>query len=305
MLAYLLNLATLICINAVLAVTLNFILGYAGIFSLAHAIFFGIGAYTAAYLGLQFGSSLLVVLPVAMAVAGLLSLVLALPALRVRGEYFVAASLGLQVLGVTVFAEWKSVTGGVGGLSAIPPAVIFGHEIVGPFETLALAVSCLLIIIVVTTELLTSSFGRNLRAIRDSESAAYASGKNVAAIKTLAVVVSSALAAVGGVIYAFYMSFVNVESFTLDTSVLLMAMIIIGGTGTVLGPIVGSVLLMVLPSLFSYMSFLPQTEIGSIQQIVYGLAMVLLMMYRPGGIAGVAKGGGGNDAIPDSDDVGW
>jgi branched-chain amino acid transport system permease protein len=291
MLAYLLNLATLICINAILAVTLNFILGYAGIFSLAHAIFFGIGAYTAAYLGLQFGSSLLVVLPVAMAVSGLLSLVLALPALRVRGEYFVAASLGLQVLGVTVFAEWKSVTGGVGGLSAIPPALIFGYEIVGPFETLALAVSCLLIIIAVTTGLLTSSFGRNLRAIRDSESAAYASGKNVAAIKTLAVVVSSALAAVGGVLYAFYMSFVNVESFTLDTSVLLMAMIIIGGTGTVLGPIVGAVLLMVLPSLFSYMSFLPQTEIGSIQQIVYGLAMVLLMIYRPGGIAGVAKGG--------------
>lgn len=291
MLAYLLNLATLTCINAILAVTLNFILGYAGIFSLAHAIFFGIGAYTAAYLGLQFGASLFVVLPAAMVVAGLLSLVLALPALRVRGEYFVAASLGLQVLGVTVFAEWKTLTGGVSGLSAIPPATLFGHEIVGPFETLALAASCLLIIITVTTALLKSSFGRNLRAIRDSESAAYASGKNVAAIKTLSVVVSSAFAAVGGVLYAFYLSFINVESFTLDTSVLLMAMIIIGGTGTVLGPIVGAVLLMVLPSLFSYMSFLPQTEIGSIQQIVYGLAMVLLMIYRPGGIAGVAKEG--------------
>ncbi|VTU26227.1 leucine/isoleucine/valine transporter permease subunit [Variovorax sp. PBL-H6] len=291
MLAYLLNLATLICINAILAVTLNFILGYAGIFSLAHAIFFGIGAYTAAYLGLQFGASLFIVLPVAMAVAGLLSLVLALPALRVRGEYFVAASLGLQVLGVTVFAEWKSVTGGVSGLSAIPPAQVFGYEIVGPFETLGLAFACLVLVVAFTTALLRSSFGRNLRALRDSESAAHASGKNVAAIKTLSVVVSSALAAVGGVTYAFYLSFVNVESFTLDTSVLLMAMIIIGGTGTVLGPIVGAVLLMVLPSLFSYMSFLPQTEIGSIQQIVYGLVMVLLMIYRPGGIAGARKEG--------------
>jgi branched-chain amino acid transport system permease protein len=290
MLAYLLNLATLICFNAILALTLNFILGYAGIFSLAHAIFFGIGAYTAAYLGLQFGASLLLVLPAAMAVASLLSLVLALPALRVRGEYFVAASLGLQMLGVTVFAEWKSVTGGVSGLSSIPPAILFGHQIVGPIESLVLAVVCLLAVIAVTTALLKSSFGRNLRAIRDSESAAYASGKNVAAIKTLAVVVSSALAAVAGVLYAFYLSFINVESFTLDTSVLLMAMIIIGGTGTVLGPIVGSVVLMVLPSLFSYMSFLPQTEIGSIQQIVYGVAMVLLMIYRPGGIAGAKQG---------------
>lgn len=289
MLAYLLNLATLICINAILAVTLNFILGYAGIFSLAHAIFFGIGAYVAAYMGLTYGASLLLVLPVAMGVAGLLSLALALPALRVRGEYFVAASLGLQMLGVTVFAEWKSVTGGNSGLSAIPPARLFQKELDGPFETLALALVCLAVIIAVTSVLLRTSFGRNLRAIRDSESAAYACGKNVAAIKTLSVVVSSALAAVAGVLYAFYLSFINVESFTLDTSVQLMAMIIIGGVGTVLGPIVGAVLLMVLPSLFSYMPFLPQTEVGSIQQIVYGLAMVLLMIYRPGGIVGSSK----------------
>jgi len=291
MLAYLLNLATLICINAILAVTLNFILGYAGIFSLAHAIFFGIGAYVAAYLGLTYGASLLLVLPVAMAVAGLLSLVLALPALRVRGEYFVAASLGLQMLGMTVFAEWKSVTGGNSGLSAIPPARLFQHDLDGPYETLLLALGCLLAIIAVTSVLLKGSFGRNLRAIRDSESAAYACGKNVAAIKTLSVVVSSALAAVAGVLYAFYLSFINVESFTLDTSVQVMAMIIIGGVGTVLGPIVGALLLMVLPSLFSYMPFLPQNEVGSIQQIVYGLAMVLLMIYRPGGIAGVGRQG--------------
>lgn len=291
MLAYLLNLATLICVNAILAVTLNFILGYAGIFSLAHAIFFGIGAYVAAYMGLEYGAPLLVVLPVAAMVAGLLSLTLALPALRVRGEYFVAASLGLQMLGVTVFAEWKSVTGGNSGLSAIPPARVLAYNIDGPYETLALAAVSLLGIIAVTTALLKSSFGRNLRAIRDSESAAYACGKNVAVIKTLCVVVSSALAAVAGVLYAFYLSFINVESFTLDASVLMMAMIIIGGTGTVLGPIVGAVLLMVLPSLFSYMPFLPQTEVGSIQQIVYGLAMVLLMIYRPGGIAGIAKQG--------------
>ncbi|WPB55449.1 branched-chain amino acid ABC transporter permease [Xylophilus sp. GOD-11R] len=291
MLAYLLNLATLICINAILAVTLNFILGYAGIFSLAHAIFFGIGAYVAAYMGLTWGSSLLAVLPVAMAVAGALSLVLALPALRVRGEYFVAASLGLQMLGLTVFAEWKSVTGGNSGLSAIPPARLFQQELDGPYEALGLAAGCLLAIVAVTSVLLKTSFGRNLRAVRDSESAACACGKNVAAIKTLSVVVSSALAAVAGVLYAFYLSFINVESFTLDTSVQLMAMIIIGGVGTVLGPIVGAVLLMVLPSLFSYLPFLPQTEVGSIQQIVYGLAMVLLMIYRPGGIAGVARQG--------------
>lgn len=291
MLAYALNLATLVCINAVLAITLNFIMGYAGVFSIAHAIFFGIGAYTAAYLALNFGASLILVLPAAMAIAGLLSLVLALPALRVRGEYFVAASLGLQVLGVTVFAEWKSVTGGLGGMIGIPPAQVFGHAVTDPVEFFLLAASCLALVILVTTVLLRTSFGRNLKAIRDSESAAQAFGKNVAIIKTLAVVISSGLAAVAGVLYAYYLGFINVESFMLDTSVLLMAMVIIGGTGTLLGPIVGALLLMLLPSLFSYMSFLPQTEIGSIQQIAYGLAMVLLMILRPGGIVGARRGG--------------
>lgn len=125
MLAYILNLVTLISINAVLAITLNFIMGYAGIFSIAHAIFFGVGAYTAAYMALHFSASFFLAVPVAMVVAGVLSLILALPALRVRGEYFVAASLGLQVLGVTIFAEWKSFTGGLGGIIGIPPVDIF------------------------------------------------------------------------------------------------------------------------------------------------------------------------------------
>jgi len=291
MLAYLLNLATLICINAVLAITLNFIMGYAGIFSLAHAAFFGVGAYTAAYVAMHASASLFLAIPAAMLVTGLLSLVLALPALRVRGEYFVAASLGLQVLAVTVFSEWKSVTGGLGGTIGIPPADLFGHAVSDPVEFLLLALACLVPVILVTTVLLRSSFGRSLKAIRDSESAAHASGKNVAAIKTLSVVFSSSLAGIAGALYAFYMGFINVESFMLDTSVLLMAMVIIGGTGTLLGPLVGTVLLMALPGLFSYMSFLPQTEIGSIQQIAYGLAMVLLMIYRPGGIVGARSKG--------------
>jgi branched-chain amino acid transport system permease protein len=286
MTAYILNLVTLISINAVLAITLNFIMGYAGIFSMAHAIFFGVGAYTAAYFALNFSASLFLAVPAAMVVAAVLSLVLALPALRVRGEYFVAASLGLQVLGVTIFAEWKSFTGGLGGIIGIPPVELFGFAVVDPAYFVLLSVSCLVVVLLITNVLLRSSFGRNLKAIRDSESASHAFGKNVAIIKTLSVMISSALAAIAGALYAFYLGFINVESFTLDTSVLLMAMVIIGGTGTLLGPVVGTLLLMLLPSLFSYMWFLPSSEIGAIQQIAYGAAMVLLMIFRPGGIVG-------------------
>lgn len=287
--AYLLNLVILISIYSILGVTLNFIMGYAGIYSLAHAVFFGVGAYAGTFMAMHVNASIFVTLPVAMAAGAVLSLILALPALRVRGEYFVAASLGLQVLAVTIFSEWKSVTGGIGGLIGIPPLDIVGYEVFKPSQFIFVTVGALIIILFVINRLVHSSFGRSLRAIRDSESAAAAFGKNVPLIKTISVVISSALTAVAGVLYASYLSFINVESFKLDTSVLIMAMVIIGGTGTQAGPIVGAALLLVLPSLISYLDFLPQTEIGSIQQIIYGLGMALLMIYRPGGIVGRKK----------------
>jgi branched-chain amino acid transport system permease protein len=221
-----------------------------------------------------------------MSLAAVISLALALPALRVRGEYFVAASLGLQMLAVTVFSEWKVVTGGIGGITNIPPARFPGFEISTPEQYLVLCIVCLLLVMLAVATLVRSSFGRSLKAIRDDETAASAFGKNVAVIKTLAVAVSSALAAVAGSLYAFYLSFINVESFTLDTSVYLMAMVIIGGTATLVGPVVGTFLILLLPAALSYLPGLPQTEIGSIQQIVYGLAMVLLMIFRPGGLWG-------------------
>jgi branched-chain amino acid transport system permease protein len=138
----------------------------------------------------------------------------------------------------------------------------------------------------ITALLVRGSFGRSLMTIRDSESAAQTYGKHVNAIKTLSVAVSSGLAGIGGCLYAFYMSFINVESFTLEMSILLMAMVIIGGTGTLFGPIVGAALLMSLPAALTYLPFLPPAELGTIQQIIYGLAMMLLMMFRPGGLVG-------------------
>lgn len=284
--AYLFNLGILIAVYSILAVTLNFIIGYAGIYSLAHAVFFGLGAYTGGYVSLNYTASIFVTVPLAMLVAAAVSLVLALPALRVRGEYFVAASLGLQVLAVTIFSEWKGFTGGIGGLIGIPPVDIAGFEVFRPRDFLILMLVVLAVVIVVIRLLVRSRFGRSLTAIRDSESAAAAFGKNVALIKTLSVTISAGLAAVAGALYGAYLAFINVESFTLDTSVLVMAMVIIGGAGTQAGPIVGAALLLLLPSGLSYLSFLPQTEIGSIQQILYGLGMALLMIFRPGGIVG-------------------
>jgi branched-chain amino acid transport system permease protein len=289
MFTYIVSLAILIGINAILAVTLNFILGYAGIFSLAHAIFFGVGAYTAAIAAMKFGADFAVATAAGMVISGVISLALALPALRVRGEYFVAASLGLQMLAVTVFSEWKSVTGGIGGLIGIPPPRLFGFDVSDPVLFLGLTIACLAVILIIIRALVRSSFGRSLKAIRDDETAASALGKNVALLKTLAVVVSSSFAAVAGSLFTFYLSFINVESFVLEVSVQIIAMVIIGGTATLLGPVIGAVIVLLLPALLTYLPYLPPTEIGSIQQMIYGLAMVLLMIFRPSGLWGYGQ----------------
>lgn len=283
---YLANLGVLICVYSILAITLNFVMGYAGIFSLAHAVFFGVGAYTGGFIALNYTSSILVTLPAAMLTSAVLSLLLAIPTLRVRGEYFVAASLGLQILAVTLFSEWKWFTGGIGGLVGIPPISVFGTEVFRPVAFFFVTLVALIVTIAIFYLLVRSNFGRSLRAIRDSESAAAAFGKNVPVIKTVSLAISAALAGMVGALYASYLAFINVESFMLDTSVLIMAMVIIGGTGTQLGPIVGAIVLLSLPSAISYMSFLPQSEIGAIQQIIYGAGMTLLMLFRPGGIVG-------------------
>ncbi len=282
MIAYFSNLATLVAIFGILAVTLNFMVGFAGIFSVAHAVFFGLGAYAGAQIALTVTPNPFLACAVAAGIAGVLSLCLALPALRVRGEYFVAASLGLQMVALTLFSEVKSLTGGIGGLTNIPRPQVFDVEV----GVLPLALLALGVLLWAIHAMANGSFGRTLKAIRDAESAAEALGKPVAVAKALAVAFACAGAGVAGALFALHMSFVNVESFTLDQSVLVMAMVIVGGTGTLFGPLVGAVLLLSLPSALSFLTFIPPTEVGSVQQIIYGLAMTLLMVFRPAGLLG-------------------
>ena len=289
MLGYILNLLILVSISGILAGSLNFIIGYAGIYSMAHAAFFGIAAYAGALIALHVSTSLLVAIPVAMLLCALLSLVISLPSLRVRGEYFVVASLGLQMIAYTVFSEWKTVTGGLGGITGVPVATLFGYPLRSLESFLAVSLVCLAFVTLVIYLLARTSFGRSLKAIRDNEVAAATFGKNPVIIKTIAVAISSALCGIAGVLYAFHVSFVNPETFTVDQSVLIMAMIIIGGTGTVFGPILGALIIHLLPAGLTYLTFLPARELASLQQIIYGAAMVLLMVYRPSGLIGRAN----------------
>lgn len=290
MTAYLLNLATLATIFGILAASLNLLIGYAGIFSVAHAVFFGLGAYAGAQVAMLVVPDVLLACLAGGALAALLSLGLAVPALRVRGEYFVAASLGLQMMAVTVFSEAHAFTGGHGGLVGIPLPSLLGFDVSAQGTFLTLCLVILGLILLAIRLLMRGSFGRALMAIRDSESAAEAFGKDVRQLKTLVVVLGCTLAGVGGALFSFYMMFVNVESFTLEQSILIMAMVIIGGTATLAGPLVGVLLLLLLPAALSFLPFIPPTQIGAVQQLIYGLAMALLMIFRPAGIAGQSAG---------------
>ncbi|WP_011578918.1 MULTISPECIES: branched-chain amino acid ABC transporter permease [Chelativorans] len=291
MVNYFANLVTVTGISMILAISLNLLIGYAGIFSMAHAAFYGVGAYVAALLALHYTAELTLAVPLAMVTCAAASLLISLPALRVRGEYFVAASLGLQVIAFTVFEQWHSVTGGLSGLIGIPVAELFGYSLASPLAFMGVTIALVALVALAVICLLRTAFGRDLRAIRDDETAAAAAGKNVAVIKSIAVAISSALCAVAGVLYAFNIAFVNPESFTLNLSVLVMAMVIIGGAGTITGPIIGAALIQCLPAALSWLPLPPQ-NIGYLQQILYGLAMVLLMIYRPAGLMGKARSKG-------------
>ncbi len=286
MINYLSSILTLITIFGIAASSLNVLVGYAGIFSVAHAIFFGVGAYTGAQFALHIVPDVLLASLLAALVSGLFSLLLAIPALRVRGEYFVAAALGLQMVGVTVFSEAHAVTGGHGGLVGIPGATLFGYDVSAPGPFLAVSLVMLVIVLLLIRTLMRSSFGRALMSIRDNESAAESFGKNVPKLKTLAMFVGCAFAGVAGTLFAFNLMFVNVESFSFDQSILMLAMVVIGGVGTLSGPLIGAVILLSLPALLSFLPFIAPTEIGTVQQFIYGALMTLLMIFRPSGIAG-------------------
>lgn len=286
MINYLFSILTLVTIYGIAASSLNVLVGYAGIFSVAHAIFFGIGAYTGAQFSLLVSSDVLLACLVAAITAGAFSLLLAIPALRVRGEYFVAAALGLQMVGTTVFSEAHALTGGHGGLVGIPPATLFGMDVSSPGAFLLVCAVMLAAILFLVRRLMRLSFGRALMSIRDNETAAESFGKNVRKLKTLAMFVGCAFAGVAGTLFAFNLMFVNVESFTFEQSILMLAMVVIGGVGTLSGPLIGAVVLLSLPALLSFIPFIPPTEIGTVQQFIYGALMTLLMIFRPSGIAG-------------------
>ena len=280
---YAIHLLTTLNLFILLALSLDLLVGFAGLMSLAHAAFFGIGAYSSAILAKQ-GFPILAAQACGMALAGLLSAIIAVPSIRVKGIYLLIITIAVQVLFTVAAQNWTSLTGGDAGLPGMPPYALFGLELRGvPFMLfcMASAAACYFL----CRALARSAFGRLLQALRDDEVGCAALGKNVAAAKILVFAFSGAIAAFAGSLYAHYFSYVDPKSFDLGVSILVLLMVMAGGAGTLIGPVVGVAVLALLPELLKFLP-LPPGVAAAARQLLYGLLLILVVYFRPQGLLG-------------------
>ena len=282
---YLLHILILIGIYIILSESLNLIAGYTGLLSIAHAAFYGVGAYVAALMALNLHTPFYVNIICAVIAAGAFGALVGIPSLRIRDDYFVIATFAFQVITFSVLNNWVSFTGGPMGLPGIPQPVIFGVRISSHVGFLLLTVLFCAMILWFSRRIVQSPFGRVLKAIREDEVFAHAMGKNVAAYKVLVFVIGAGMAAVAGSMYAYYISFIDPTSFTVTESIFIISIVIIGGAGSLWGPVVGAAVLVTLPEILRFVG-MPSSVAANVRQILYGGLLVAFMMWRPQGFMG-------------------
>jgi branched-chain amino acid transport system permease protein len=290
--AFYLDLVTQVFLAAIGSLSLMLLTGFAGQVSLGHAGLLAAGAFTAGILSKELGAPIFVTLPCAATVGALLGIVFGLPSLRLRGLYLAVSTLALHFVVVYLGGEYETRRGFSTGITIDAP-VIAGLRLYGGkvwyFILLAFAAISLLI----CANLLRSRSGRAWRAIRAHETVAAALGINVAAYKLLAFVISSAMAAVAGALFAYYRGFVSVEAFSLFLSIQYVAMIIIGGMGSLLGALLGAAFVTLFPYLIeAVMQRLPNAQayadiLFALNYAAFGVVMIGFLIFEPQGLSGI------------------
>ena len=272
----------------ILAVSLNLVLGYAGLFSVGHGAFYGIGAYTAAILVTKLGFPFWGEVLAAACIAGFFGLVIGFPTLRLRGDYLALATFGFAVIIYSIFNNWYGLTRGPLGIRGIPRVVLFGI----PFTSLWSYTILVGIFVFITTvcirQFTRSAFGKVLEAIREDDIAALAIGKNIAKFKVLAFVIAAFFAGIAGVLYAHHVRFIDPSSFVVQESFLVFSMVIFGGMGSIRGSIVGAAILVMLPEALRYLG-LPSAIAANMRQMIYGALIIFVINWRPEGLLGKKK----------------
>ncbi len=282
---YILHIIILIGIYTILSLSLNMLVGYTGILSMAHAAFYGIGAYVAALMALRLNSPFLLNVFFAVIAASSLGLLVGFPSLKLKDDYFVIATFAFQIITFSVLNNLVDFTGGPLGLPGVPQPKIFGYEITTHWEFLLFTFFFVLVTFFICRRIINAPFGRVLKAIREDEIFAKAAGKNVASFKVQVFMVSAGLASLSGVIYATYITYIDPTSFTIMESIFIISIVIIGGAGSLWGPVIGSIVLVALPELLRFIG-LPNSIAANIRQILYGSLLVIFMLWRPKGFVG-------------------
>jgi branched-chain amino acid transport system permease protein len=283
---YLLHILVMINIYIILTLGLNLLVGYSNLLSISHAAFYGIGAYLSVFALMVLKLSLIPTIIVAVAGTAVLAFFIGKVSIRLKGDYFVLVTLGFQMIVYAILYNWVSVTRGPYGVSGIPQPKLFGFiEITGVIGFLIL--SCLLVIVIgiIYFRIVHSPFGRILKGIRDDEIGVLALGRDVAAFKTRAFVVGSSMAAVSGFLFSVTMRYIDPPSFSLDESIFIVSAVLIGGAGTIKGSVAGAVFVVVLPEMLRFLG-MPDSIAANMRQIIYGILLVILMMFRTKGLWG-------------------
>jgi branched-chain amino acid transport system permease protein len=278
---YYLQILTQAAIWAILACGLNVVLGFAGQLSLAHAGFFGIGAYTVALLATERGISFWVGLPVAIAATAACGFLVGSICLRSKGHYFAIFTLAVGLIIHLVIQKWESLTHGHIGVIGIP-----GPDAIGPLRFDSSLARCYLVLaflaatLVVTSRLLHSPVGRTLLAVRDNETLAASVGIDVMAAKRLAFTVSAAIGGLAGGLFAGFIGFLGPEAASVEVTFNSLLYLVVGGLGSLPGPVVGTALVYGLSQVLQVLQ--------AYHMVFFGLALVLLIRFMPGGLADLA-----------------
>jgi len=271
------SVAVLAGIYIILGLSLNIIVGYAGLFQLGHAAFYGIGAYTAAILNIHFGIPILLLLPLSALAAGLVAFVLTKPIMHLRGDYLAIVTIGFgEIFRIAMKNDIFGITGGPNGLSGISRPQIFGLQIRTPLQYYFLIWVFVLLCIFTVRRLENSRLGRAWNYVREDDLAAEAMGVDTVNTKVAAFVIGSVWAGVAGLLYASRYRVIAPENFTFLESVIMFCIVVLGGTGSIPGVFVGTLGMVVLPEAFRPLRDWRDGWLGA--------AMVLMMILRPTGL---------------------
>lgn len=263
-------------IAIILALGLNLLLGFAGQISLAQAAFWGIGAYTSAIVTTKFGVSPWLALPIDLLVTMFFGVLVALPAVKVKGHYLAIITISINEIVRMVFVNWRGVTGGAIGLLGIPRLTLGATVLRDETQFYYVVLIALALCTAFASWLIRSPVGSTFRAIREDEIAAEAAGIRLSAYKLLAFVICAAYAGVAGWLYAHYMAYLSPEVFSLNESTMLLAMAVLGGLGSLWGPAIGALLLTISRELLR--------SLQSFQLIAYGIMIVVIVVFLPTGL---------------------